>query len=313
MLNSLVKMSLPGRALEALRYLKYGQLKWDRTLPLIGMISKEEDFYSTCARKVRDMNGAIVDLGCWMGATACSLARGATAKEGSVSKEIDRIYAFDRFIWEGWMNPQLPKLFCRYLPGESFLPEARRRVESYHGGIELVKADLTAYVWKGGPIKLLLVDAMKSRELARTITISFFASLTEQSILIHQDFKHFYTPWIHILQYRLRKHFRVIQDVPASGTLAFVTSQTISTSTAHDAADFEHVSDEEVTETFRYSLSLVGQEGRAAVAAAHTMYFVHQDRSSDAWTTFEGYRTAGFPMDHHELQLAKRSLERMKA
>jgi hypothetical protein len=246
MLNSLVKVSLPGRTLEALRYLRYGQLKWDQSLPLIGIISKEEeDFYSACARQLRDMNGAIVDLGCWMGATACSLARGATAKEGSVSKEIEKIYAFDRFIWESWMNSQLPKVFCRYLPGESFLPEARRRVESYHEVVELIKADLKSHVWTGGPIKLLLVDAMKNRALARAITMSFFPSLTEQSILIHQDFKHFYTPWIHILQYRLRKHFRAIQDVPASGTLAFVTCQTISTSTAHDAADFDHVSDEE--------------------------------------------------------------------
>jgi hypothetical protein len=211
------------------------------------------------------------------------------------------------------MNSQLPKVFCRYLPGESFLPEARRRVESYRGVIELMKADLKSHVWTGGPIKLLLVDAMKNRELARVITMSFFPSLTEQSILIHQDFKHFYTPWIHILQYRLRKHFRPLQDVRASGTLAFVTCQTIPTSTAHDAADFDHVSDEEVADTFQYSLSLVGQEGRAAVAAAHTMYFVHQDRSSVAWTTFESYHTAGFPMEHQELQLAKRSLDRMKA
>ena len=68
MLNSLVKMSLPGRALEALRYLRYGQLKWDQSLPIIGMISKEEeDFYFACARRLRNMNSAIVDLGCWMG------------------------------------------------------------------------------------------------------------------------------------------------------------------------------------------------------------------------------------------------------
>ena len=211
------------------------------------------------------------------------------------------------------MNSQLPKVFCRYLPGESFLPEARRRVESYRGVIELIKADLKSHVWTGGPIKLLLVDAMKNRGLARAITMSFFPSLTEQSILIHQDFKHFYTPWIHILQYRLRQHFRPLQDVRTSGTLAFVTCRTISTSAAHDAGDFDHVSDGEVTDAFQYALSLVDQEGKAAVAAAHTMYFVHQGRSADAWTTFERYRTAGFPMDHHELQLAKRSLDEMKA
>ena len=49
-----------------------------------------------------------------------------------------------------------------------------------------------------GPIKILLVDAMKSSELAKAITMNFFPSLLEGVLLIHQDYKHYFTPWIHV-------------------------------------------------------------------------------------------------------------------
>lgn len=47
--------------------------------------------------------GRIADLGCWLGATALSLARGLAAS-GHAGPE-PPIDAYDRFVWEEWMIP----------------------------------------------------------------------------------------------------------------------------------------------------------------------------------------------------------------
>jgi hypothetical protein len=114
--------------------------------PLMGMTSKgEQQFYTECADKLSDMDGAIVDLGCWMCSTAISLAKGIHRKQSERFGETHKVYAIDRFIWEAWMNSRLPEVWCDYQPGDSFLPEVRRRISAYQHVIELVQADLTDY------------------------------------------------------------------------------------------------------------------------------------------------------------------------
>jgi hypothetical protein len=277
---------------------------------LVGMISgNEQEFYPECARRLRGVPGAIVDLGCWMGSTAISLARGLAAA-GETTAAGERIYAIDRFIWEPWMSQHLAKVSGRYVPGDSFLPEARGRMQPYLGLIEVVEADLTTYAWQGGPIKLLLVDVMKDWELARTVARSFFGFLTDGSILIHQDFKHYYTPWIHLLQYRLRDHFRLMRSLPYAGTVAFETRAPMAAAAVDHATDFDSVSDAEVESAFQYSLDVVGEAARERVEAAHIMYFIHRKRKSKAEEIYRRYSTHEDGLDH-DLRKARESLDRM--
>jgi hypothetical protein len=285
--RQLAKRVLPERVVESIRTLING-------VGVPGMITEaERAFYTDCSRRLADVDGAIVDLGCWMGATAVALAQGVRGKTGDHAQG-PRVYAYDRFVWESWMDnsrPQHPQLHCDYRPGESFLPEARWLVRRYGGPIELIPADLSSYVYQGGPIKLLLVDAMKSKELARSITREFFPSLKEGAILIHQDFKHFYTSWIHLLQYRLRDHFRLLHSVPGSGTVAFVTQRSVGPGAVAAAVQFEEFPADEVQQAFQYSLDLVGIDRPADVAAAHVMYYVHTGRSQQARNTFRRYQS----------------------
>ena len=187
------------------------------------------------------------------------------------------------------MAPWLPQVFCDYLPGDSFLPEVRRRIRAYCDIIELLQEDLTTYTWNHGPIKLLLVDAMKSGDLARRIAISFYPSLTRGSILIHQDFKHFFSPWIHLLQFRLREHFRCLGEVPNAATVAFRTVEEVSADAADRATRFSALSDAEVAEAFGYSKGLVDQRARSAIAAAHVMFYVHRRDKAKARQVFTAY------------------------
>jgi len=257
-----------------------------------GMVSSAEmAFFSESAARYLGREGAVVDLGCWLGSTSIALARGLLSHGSKADNRKEKVFGFDTFQWEGWMSAHTP--YCLYEPGDSFLPEARRVVREHGGGrVELIQADVGLYEWSGGPIKILLVDAMKNEHLAIQIPRNFFPSLIPGSLLIHQDFKHYYTSWIHVLQYRLRQYFRFYRSVP-SGTVAFEVVAPIPREAVDRATEFTTIPDDETDASFRHSLDLVGPEERANIAAAHVMHYVHLKRKDKASQVVELYRPAG--------------------
>lgn len=301
-----VKRVLPKPARELYKTLATGYSCDD----LPGMISvAERQFYSRCATEKKGDSGAIVDLGCWMGATTAALAHGLTSNgAGLTSTEV--INAYDQFVWQPWMDECRDQIFGIYEPGESFLPEARRRVARYGNLVRLHAADLTRAAWAGGPIKILLVDAMKSSELAKAITMTFFPSLFTGAFLIHQDYKHYFTPWIHVLQYRLKNYCAFMQNVPRSGTVCFRILSPIPVETIHEAVDLNSVDDEEVEAAIAYSLSLIGTEGAENVAAAHVMHYLHAKNHIKADEIHRQYAARGMA-DRGEMQNVEYLLRRL--
>jgi len=258
-----------------------------------GMITSDEiAFFKESAACYVGREGAIVDLGCWLGSTSIALAQGILSHSPNANNREEKVLGFDLFVWEGWMPAHFP--YCLYHSGDSFLPEARRVVRDCGGGrVELIRADLALYEWRAGPIKILLVDAMKSENLARQIARNFYPSLVTGSLLIHQDFKHFYTTWIHILQYRLRRHFRLYRSVLKTGTAAFEVLAPIPSEAVDQATDFARIPEDEIDASFRHSLDLVGSDDCVNVAAAHVMHYVHLGRKDRASETLEIYRCLG--------------------
>jgi hypothetical protein len=265
------------------------------TTTIPGMVSPDEmAFFRERAAHSVGKEGAIVDLGCWLGSTSIALAQGILSSGPRADNRTEKVLGFDRFVWEEWMPARIS--YGRYQPGESFLPEARRVTHDWGGeSIELIAADLALYEWGDGPIKILLVDAMKSETIARQITNSFFPSLLTGGLLIHQDFKHFYTSWIHVIQHRLRRYFRLDASVPRSGTVAFEVIAPIPREAVDQATDLATISDDEVDASFRHSLDLVGPEDCVNVAAAHVMQYVHLGRKERALATLEIYRSLPRP------------------
>jgi len=252
----------------------------DWRLPFPSMVTQPEaSFFRRCAARCVHQPGKIVDLGCWMGSTAVALARGVHEAGGS-----DRIFAVDIFLWSSWMDPvHAPLVHCIYAEGESFLPEARRVARDYGFGlVDLVAADLTKFEWSQGPIKILLVDAMKSATLMKQIARTFFPALVPGGILLHQDFKHGYTSWIHILQYRLRRHFRFIESVPKAGTVGFDVLSTPDVNEVIAASQMDRVSSAEVDACFEYSLSLLPETDHNEVARAHVTHYRRHKQLEDA-------------------------------
>ena len=88
-MRRLVKALLPKRVVDALRVLRGSPTEQ----AVFGMTAfQEQTYYAECARQLQDSEGALVDLGCWMGSTCLSLARGL----GDSSP--DKIHAFDECV-----------------------------------------------------------------------------------------------------------------------------------------------------------------------------------------------------------------------
>jgi hypothetical protein len=265
---------------------------WDRRAPhhdflrespptgdLVGMTTPEEQafLYHFAKRRYRG-EGAIVDLGCWLGSSTLPLAAGLAASAEPAARAA-RIHAYDLFRWEAWMEdslagtPQAGTL----RPGDSFLPLFEARLGEHRARIETIAADLTRTSWSGGPIELLFNDASKSWALANALLREFYPALIPgRSVVVEQDFAHYYTPWVHLLHWRLRDAFEPVVHVPWSGSMAFRPLREIAHPAGGRDLDFADFDAAEIAAAFERSLGLVEPPMRPNVWAARVMLEVHR-------------------------------------
>jgi hypothetical protein len=244
--------------------------------PAFGMIVAQEcDWFRTYAADTYKGAGAIVDLGCFMGSTSICLAQGLSANRAAKTA---KIHAYDRFLWEDWMKLwwEAKGLPAPALEGDSFLPEFLKQTLPWKDQIIVHPEDLAVSSWNSGPIEFLLVDCMKSSELAESIARNFFRFLMPgKSYVAHQDFAHSWTSWIHLLQFRLRNSFTVSADVPNSGTVIFSYRKPFSPESVGDLS-MAAVTEEEIEAAFDYSLRLVSDNKKPNVVAAKAMAYLHR-------------------------------------
>jgi hypothetical protein len=239
-----------------------------------GMTSwREQDWLRTYAACTYQGRGAIVDLGCFLGATTIALAEGLALNRKAKCKQI---HAYDLFRWskgfELWAEGK--GVEGRFADGESFLAEFLKRSEPWRDYIAAHKEDLAQAQWRNGPIEFLLIDAMKTAETASAILRAFFPNLIPAvSYVAHQDFAHAYTPWIHLITFRLREYFSVVADVPASGTTVFRCEGALQGRLLDMDVSFSKTTIEEIEAAFEHSLSLVSNEKKGNIVAAKAMAY----------------------------------------
>jgi hypothetical protein len=238
---------------------------------------------------VARLEGAIIDLGCWLGSTTISMAKGLR-EAGSSGK----IYAFDLFKWDPWMDDYSDDHWCDYEPGESFLPETRRRVSEFKRYINLVEADLNKYAWTHGKIRLLLIDAMKNWELATSITREFFPSLVKDARVLQQDYLAFSVPYMPIVHYRLRDYLRHDAHVKIGATVSFQVVKEIPLDGAIKAGDFSQLTDEEADAAFDWSLREIGEDARIGTALVRVMYYIGKGNLEHAKKLLNEYEAEKF-------------------
>jgi hypothetical protein len=276
----------------------YMRLKRFFSSELLGMTSKtEQGYFAKYGEKIYTGKGEIVDLGCWLGSTTIPLIRGLL-KNPAFEKSGRKVFAYDLFIWYDWMNPSLigTNLVGKYEEGDSFLDEFKRRTAEYSTRIEICDGDLAQIGWNGSEIEFLLIDAMKNWELSNAVIRHFFGSLVpNQSYILHQDFGHYFTPWIHLLNWKLRDYFEFAEDVPDSGSVVFKCIRKIPDNLLQDTYSFESFSNEEVNAAFAYSMKIAPAGKLANIAAAKVMYYVHQGQMSKARNELQSLLDQGVP------------------
>jgi hypothetical protein len=268
---------------------------------LVGMTSKaEQNYCKNYGKNLYQGNGKIVDLGCWLGSTTISLAEGLSDNPKFVQTG-RKIYAYDAFVWYDQMNISVTgtDVFGKYQEGESFLDEYKRRIEKYSSCVEICAGDLRKTTWNGGEIEFLLIDAMKSWELANAIIKNFYAHLIpQQSLILHQDFADYFPVWIHLLQWRLREYFEFVEEIYKGSSVVFRNTKKIPAELLQKNYSFQDFSDEDVNSAFDYCLNLVSAEKKQKILAAKVMSFIHQAKFSTAEKLYDEYLRQGIWRDN---------------
>jgi hypothetical protein len=258
----------------------------DRLNGMIGMtwITEREWWFDYASNRFTG-RGAMVDLGCWFGSTTASLAEGLS-RNADKKAASTRIYAFDRFTWDDWMEFSVRNTPYegRFRQGDDFQEVFMELTEPYRDNIECVKADLTEYRWEKGDIEFLLVDAMKSWPLCNNILRSFYTHLVPgMSTVLHQDFCHYYPYWIHLCQYRYRDFFKPLPDTIKCNSIAFDYVKKIPDEELTRNLSIEDFTESEIEDAYRYSASIVAPVNTPHIEAAHVMA-VHAKQGKEAAT-----------------------------
>jgi hypothetical protein len=213
---------------------------------------------------------------------------------------IDRIQAYDSFVWRSWMDSTVvgTPLENKYRDGESFLEAFVAIAEPWRDYINPCAEDLCTSVWAGGHIEFLLIDAMKSWDAANGIIHGYFPALVPgESFIFHQDFAHFYTPWIHLTHYRFRRYFALEYEVPQSNSVVFKVRERIPAELLADQYEAHSFDRQEVDAAFDFSASLVSAQKRPNIAAAKVMHFVQMGDMHRACHELEECRSRGLTFD----------------
>jgi hypothetical protein len=258
-------------------------------------------FVETYARYSFSGVGKIVDLGCWLGATTLCLARGLIQNSGASHNRM--IEAFDRFVWEEWMNPIASAINFRhaYSPNDDFYGYAKELLQPYESVVRLYKQDLLEYEPSNEPIEFLFVDAMKSWELADKIVRSFFPLLIEgASYVVQQDFAH-HNPIVatnHLIMWYLRDHFQCVHHVPNSFSVVFFHTKRVEFSNLPILTKAIFTLDM-IHEAWDYSLQFVSPDMWPALLVCKLCFLIETGLDDAAHRQAEDFVAKGLLLPDH--------------
>ena len=274
--------------------------------PIIGLTSFGERAYCQWyAERLHAGEGAIAELGCWLGSITIPLAIGLERNPRPNARS-GRIHAFDLFRWDAGMETVVrgTRLEGRFAPGDRFADAYLEELGPWRPLVDLHEADLSEAAWEGGPIEFLVVDAMKSWPLANNILSQFFAALIPgKSLVFHQDFAHWQTPWIHLLQYRLRDSFEMAYAIPHSDGAVFGLVRPLPRAALDVAYDYAAFDDHEIDAAFEHSLLLAPADKHPNIRAAKVKLLIDIGDGARARAELDRCRSEGLSFES-DLRLA---------
>jgi hypothetical protein len=167
--------------------------------------------------------GALVELGSWLGSLTTSLCEGL-ARNPRAAPRREIAYVFDLFEWsdifEEWSRgtPHAG----RFSPGDSFETYFCSLLHDHMRFLTITRADLSTAAWNGKAIELLINDAAKTLRIADNVFRSFVpAMIPGGSYVAHQDFLWSTDAFIQLFMYLARDSFVYEHTVRGSAMAVF--------------------------------------------------------------------------------------------
>lgn len=169
-----------------------------RSMQIPGMMNMATRRYLRWLGTQLEGTGAIVDLGCWMGAASCAVLEGLMSNPNIADQ---RVHAIDAFQWMPWMGRQTvtgPKV-QNLAKGDSFLPVLLQSCAVWSDRLVIQQSALPALkakaagvsetTWNGEKIELLLVDVSGERATWQAVWDTFSTALVpRRSIVVVQQY-----------------------------------------------------------------------------------------------------------------------------
>jgi hypothetical protein len=155
--------------------------------------------------------GAVVDAGAFLGASAFCLASGAAA-DPVPAKRRRLIHSYDYFsAIDDYVAQFITEKFRPTSAGDSYLDIFEWQTGRYKEYVTAYSGDFLQHKWDGQPIEILFIDIAKTPELNSHLIKNMFSCLIpEKTVVIQQDFYHCWHPHIHISMEYLREYFEMV-------------------------------------------------------------------------------------------------------
>jgi hypothetical protein len=161
--------------------------------------------------------GAIVDGGCFLGGSTAALAQGLR-DVGSTHK----IDSYDLFVADEESAASHGR--GKFIAGSNIRPLFDANIAAYADLVTVHHGDILQHPWNGRPIEILFVDVAKTVAINDMLISTMFTSfIPNRSIVIQQDYLHYYLPWIHITMEKLVDHFSYLADTGYNSVIFGVT------------------------------------------------------------------------------------------
>lgn len=167
--------------------------------------------------------GEIIDAGAFIGASAYCLASGLSPRHGRRIHSFDYFKAIDQYVAEDITANIRPTAI-----GDGYLDLFEKTTLPFASLINVHPGDFMQYQWPGAPVEILFVDIAKTWELNAHLLREFFPRLTEEAVVIQQDYYHAWHPYIHASMEALRDNFVIVDSLVEWCSRVYRVKKTIS-------------------------------------------------------------------------------------
>jgi len=219
--------------------------------------------------------GAVVELGCFLGSLTIPLAEGlkSAVKSGRLSGSGHRIHSHDLFYFHHSFFDALGShpLKDRVQEKEWFFEIFEQNIALLSDWVQPYWTDLGKATWEGGVIELLLLDCMKYDAITNNVLQQFFPALKPGvSMIVQQDYFHFYEWWTHLITFEQRDLLEITEEVPHSGMLVLKVTGDIAAECAQRDPNraFNEVPAAAMEEAYEWNYRVIREANHDSLTAA---------------------------------------------